>query len=77
MDKNSMCRLCLSSSEEFVCIFDEETSEILSEINDLLEPFQIVVNFYFHFSREKHFLTSFNPLLIRFFHITANQASCA
>lgn len=43
MDKNSICRLCLGSSEEFVCIFDEETFEILPEIMGLFESFQILV----------------------------------
>lgn len=56
MDINSTCRLCLRSSEEFVCIFDEETFDILPEIHELLDIFQITVKCYVFHLKEIIFL---------------------
>lgn len=43
MDKNSMCRLCINVSDEFICIFDEETLEIVPEVDVLFKLFQLEV----------------------------------
>ncbi|XP_063705296.1 gastrula zinc finger protein XlCGF26.1-like [Culicoides brevitarsis] len=43
IDINSTCRLCMYASDEFVCIFDEETFEMPAEIVDLFETFQIMI----------------------------------
>uniref|UniRef100_A0A336MHV3 CSON012588 protein n=1 Tax=Culicoides sonorensis TaxID=179676 RepID=A0A336MHV3_CULSO len=43
MDKNLVCRLCLENSDEFYCIFDEETGDLLPEIVHLFTTFNIQV----------------------------------
>uniref|UniRef100_A0A336KMN4 CSON012579 protein n=1 Tax=Culicoides sonorensis TaxID=179676 RepID=A0A336KMN4_CULSO len=41
MDVNLSCRLCLNTSEEYICIFDDETGKSNREIANLLEMFQL------------------------------------
>lgn len=44
MDINSTCRLCMHTSDEFVCIFDEETFAMPAEVEDLFEILHLQID---------------------------------